>query len=1267
MTSLTPARRLLLCAAASAALGGAAATPALAADPLNLETLTALEAKRLMQEGKLTSVELTQQYIDRITALNKRGPGLNAVSQYNAEALNEARAADARRAAGKELGPADGLPILLKDLIDVKGMYTSNGNFSLRKSFPPEDSGIAKKLRASGVVILGKLGLTEWANSFGSQPSGFANLTGQVLHGLDTDQNPSGSSSGSGTAGTAALSALTVGTETSGSITSPSIAQALVGIRPTVGLVPPYGIGPISASQDTAGPMDRTVSNAALTLQSIVGPDPGSVAEYKAVFGEDIDKVVPPAPAEIPDYLSALSTSFVEGKRIGYNEPAPSATNGETIAALREARTALVAAGATVVDRALTTVAATPALPTGYESHKSIDEYYLRLGPDAPIKNLVEEVADNRANAQEALKFGNASHANNSLVDISPGGSNETAYRTNLPLRKAAQQKAINDMLNNQTPDDPADDFIAILGSVPSGPGAGYPQLTIPMGYSAAQRRAIGISVNGTAYSEKTLIGVGYVIEQATKKRKPASELNPSMYRCADTVPAPPFASRGGCNPDYDAALAQVGPTPVTVPFALETASAKGLQDRLAAGTLTSETLTKAYLSRIALTNAEGPALQAVRSLNPSAVAQARALDAERAQDGPRGPLHGLPVLLSDQIDASGLPTTGGSIALQGSTPAADSRIVAKLKAAGAIILGKTNVSELGGVFSPSMPEGYSSLAGQVLLPPNTDVNPGGSSAGAAAATASGLAAMTVGMQTPPDAAQSIEPALLAGAVALKPTVGRVSRRGTLPVAKSQDSPGPITRTVHDAAAQLQAIAGSDPADTATAGAPGVPDYLAALEPGALQGKRIAVTNATVAPYPAIVEALQVAGARTQVVTLPTTTPAAPASIVARELKRDLNAYLATTTGTGAKSLEAIIAANTANPEEGLKYEQGELTAAQAVDLGDAATSSAYVADRDGGRTASAAVVDGALQNGTPGDASDDFDAIVIPNGGTPLPTTSNGQPVPATNSGGAVLQAAADRAGYPVLTVPAAYSATTRDPQGAIFVGAPFSEAKLLEVGHGFEQATRVRQAPSVTNPSMFRCVPGSAFDNPYNCHPGDRRYVNAFAAAPVAPTTPTETTPTGTTPADTTPTPATPATPAPSTPTGTTPAGTTPTTAPPRATTTTKRALARGFTVRVTPGSDRRAPFRFTVRAALALPAGLTRATGCSGRIAIRYKAGTRTISLRRVFLKKDCTATSTVSFAKAGRFAGRGKLTVQVRFEGNAALFPKAAVARTVAVKR
>ena len=1048
-----------------------------AADPvLDLENLTGLQAEQMMASGQLTSVQLTRAYINRIVALNKRGPGINAVTQYNKDALKDAALLDKERAEGHLRGPAHGLPIIFKDLIDVKGMYTSNGNYSLRNSFPETDSGIAKKARESGLVIMAKLGLSEYANSFGNQHSGFSNLTGQVLNGLDTDAGPSGSSSGTGAAMAASMSMLGIGTETSGSIISPSQAQGLFGLRPTVGLVPGYGIGPISASQDTAGPMVRTVEDLALTLQATSGRDPLNDVAYQAMFGPNIFDSIAQAPDPLPNYLSALDPNFVNGKKIGING---TITPGTPTAIVRDA---LVAAGAIMVSRPATTVPTVPGLPSGYQQHKGIDEYYKRLGPSAPIKSLVEEVADNLANEHEALKFGNGTHASAALSDVSPGGANETAYRAAMPIRKAAQWKAMDDMMKytNSDPSQPEDPVLAIIGTVPNGPTAGTPQLTIPMGYSATTRRPVSVSIHGNKLSERNLIGVAYVVEQATKAlRQPASMVNPSMYRCAKTVPAPPFSGRGGCNPTYEEIMAMVGSAPA-LSFPLDSESAKSLQTRMTNGEITAETLTKAYLARIALTNAEGPAIQAVRDINTNAINDAKTLDAERVTSGPRGPLHGIPVLLDDTIDVHGLPTTAGSIALQHTMPADDSKIVAKLKAAGAIILGKTNVSELGGVFSSSMPEGYSSLAGQVLLPSDTDNNPGGSSAGSTAAAASGMAAMTVGMETGTDAgAQMIAPAGNNGVVALKPTVGRVSRSGVLGVAKSQDSPGPVARTVYDAAAELQAIAGSDPGDPATTGAPAVPNYLAGLTASALSGKKVAVISSTTAPYPTVLSAITALGATTVVKTIGTPSPNPP-SIVTSEFKRDLNAYLGSAGGDGAKSLQEIIDYNAAHPEEGLKFQQGELTAAQAIDLGDPATNTAYESNKTSGKASNQAVIDAILNNGTPSDASDDFDVIVVPSG--------NG------------LVGIADRAGYPVLTVPAGYGTggAGRNPIGVTFVGGAFSEAKLLSAGYAYEQATNVRIAPSYTNPSMWRCVPYSTFFLPHHCHPGDLLSQSGDAAGP-------------------------------------------------------------------------------------------------------------------------------------------------------------------------
>ncbi|MBJ7521575.1 MAG: hypothetical protein JHC84_17885, partial [Solirubrobacteraceae bacterium] len=1084
-------RRAALAVVLPALAASAFAPGAQAADPpvLDLERLTGLQSQKLMNEGKLTSVQLTQAYIDRINALNKRGPGLNAVTQFNKNALLEAAASDERRKAGELLSAADGLPIVMKDLVDVKGMYTSNGNWSLRNSFPANDSGIARNIRKSGVVILGKLGLTEYANSFGNQPQGFGNLTGQVLNGLDTDASPVGSSSGSGTASAVALSALTVGTETSGSNIAPAVVQGTVAIRPTVGLVPGIGVGPIAASQDTAGPADKSVEDTALTLQAIAGFDEANAASAVGMWGPGVDPdfIVPPVPKPTPDYVSALDLNYVQGKRIGYNGDISPGTP------MREAYDALIAAGAIMVERPIIAPIGLPAGVNSYEAHRDIDRYYANLGPDAPIKSLAEEIADNRANAHEALKFGNNSHANAEAIDISPDSAASVTYRANLVQGKLAARTAIDTMLKNDTPDDPSDDFVAILGRVIAGSDqyghslgsrAGYPQMTIPMGYNAEKRAPLNVLLHGTKYTERDLIGIGYVIEQATKKHKTASELSPHIYRCTKTVPAPPASDRGSCNPDYDTIMAAIGERPA-LGFSLETASVKDLQDRMTEGTLTAEDLTKAYLARIALTNAEGPATQAVRSVDLGAIDRAKQLDADREETGTLGPLHGIPVLISESIDVKGTPTSAGSIALQNSTPTADAKLVARLRGSGAIILGKTNVGEFNGVFDANAPEGFSSLGGQVLLPSDTDKTVAGSSAGAAAATASGLAAATIGLETSTDTAQLISASGVAGVVGLKPTVGRISRTGVLGVAKSQDAPGPITRTVYDAATQLQVMAVRDGADPGTTGAPTAPDYRIALRTNALRGKNVAVVSSNVVPYTEAITSVQDLGATTTTKTIGTPSPNPP-SIVGREFKRDLNAYLSGIPGAGAKSLSAIIDYNEEHADESLRYQQRDLEAADAIDLTDDAVKAEYESDRDTGKASNQALIDELLNNATPADTTDDATVVMVPHAHA--------------------LVGIADRAGYPMLTVPAGYGTGNagRNPIGITFIAKAFDEIGLLAAGYAFEQKTQVRLAPSWTNPSMWRCVPGSTFFKPHHCNPGDRLYTQTFTPVPGAPTEP-------------------------------------------------------------------------------------------------------------------------------------------------------------------
>ncbi len=318
--------------------------------------------------------------------------------------------------------------------------------------------------------------------------------------------------------------------------------------------------------------------------------------------------------------------------------------------------------------------------------------------------------------------------------------------------------------------------------------------------------------------------------------------------------------------------------------------------------------------------------------------------------------------------------------------------------------------------------------------------------------------------------------------MALKPTVGLVSRTGEMPLAKSQDSPGPVGQTVSDVALALKVLAGPDPSDPATSGQPAtLPDYTAGLSPTALSGKKIAVVSSTTAPYPAAVSELGSLGATTTVVTPAAGTKAA--SVIPYEFHRDLDAFLA----PRGSSLQQIIEYDEANPVEGLKFQQNGLLAAEAVNTTDAATTTAYEESLSSGRSEDRAVIDSIVNNGTPGEPADDYAGIMVPSGSS--------------------LVGIADRAGYPVLSVPAGFgaenSSTGGDPIGVEFIGTAYSEAQLLEDGYALEQGLKARQlgpeymkaspnptfngSPSQIDQSMWRCVPGSSFFKPYECNTGE------------------------------------------------------------------------------------------------------------------------------------------------------------------------------------
>lgn len=341
-TTLSFALLLALCGCAhtdSLTPAGANAATARQDDLIDAD-IVGLQAR--MASGKTSSLDLTRTYLQRVATIDRAGPTLNAVIELNPQAETDARALDAERRAGHLRGPLHGIPVLLKDNIDALPMVNSAGSLALADFRPGRDAFLVQRLRTAGAVILGKTNLSEWANFRSTKSSsGWSARGGLTRNPYALDRNPCGSSAGTGAAIAASLATVGIGTETDGSITCPASVNGLVGLKPTVGLVSRDGIIPISASQDTAGPMTRSVADAAAVLQAIAAPDPQ-------------DPAARTAPTSTPDYLAHLRPDGLRGARLGLlrnplrEDPAIAATLERAVQTLR-------AAGATVIETSLAT------------------------------------------------------------------------------------------------------------------------------------------------------------------------------------------------------------------------------------------------------------------------------------------------------------------------------------------------------------------------------------------------------------------------------------------------------------------------------------------------------------------------------------------------------------------------------------------------------------------------------------------------------------------------------------------------------------------------------------------------------------------------------------------------------------------------------------------------------------------------------------------------------------------------------------------------
>jgi amidase len=481
------------------------------------------------------------------------------------------------------------------------------------------------------------------------------------------------------------------------------------------------------------------------------------------------------------------------------------------------------------------------------------------------------------------------------------------------------------------------------------------------------------------------------------------------------------------------------------------------LQELLSAGVVTSRDLVEAYLERIETIDRQGPNLNAIIEINPDVLSIADEMDALRADGQVRGPLHGIPIVLKDNIDtADSMMTTAGSLALEGSIAAQDAGLVTKLREAGAILLAKANLSEWANFRSDHSNSGWSSRGGQTRNPYALDRSPCGSSSGSAVAVAAGLCAAAVGTET--DGSITC-PAQTNGLVGIKPTLGLISRSGIIPIAHSQDTAGPITRTVRDAAILLGAMAGVDPRDAATAQSEGKAqaDYTPFLDPDGLKGARIGVARTFFDFHPEVdalmescLQGLKAGGAELiDPADIPSvkTMDETEIEVLLYEFKADLNAYLAGL-GSDARvhSMEDVIAFNEKNRELVMPY-FGQKRMLQAQEKGPLTDEAYLKALETNHRLARTEGIDAVL-------AEHKLDAFVAPTGGPAwLIDTIHGD----YGYGGCTSPAAV--AGYPHITVPAGFIHGL--PVGISFFGTAWSEPVLLRLAYAFEQATLARQAP--------------------------------------------------------------------------------------------------------------------------------------------------------------------------------------------------------------
>ncbi|MGK7397374.1 MAG: amidase [Candidatus Cyclobacteriaceae bacterium M3_2C_046] len=482
--------------------------------------ITISEIQEAYQKGHYSISQLTSYYLDRIDSMNLKGPELRAVIMVNPDALEIAEQLDQELQKGNSRGDLHGIPVILKDNIDTGDkMPCTAGSRIMKDSYPAQDSPLAAQLRKAGAVILGKANLSEWANFHSSySSSGWSGLGGQTKNPYDLTRNPCGSSSGSAVAVAANLAVLAIGTETNGSIVCPANNNGIVGIKPTVGLISRRGIIPISFTQDTGGPMARTVKDAAICLGALTATD-------------SLDsKTKNPDRHAIDDYTQFLDPKGLQGKRIGlFKKPLDDHWRMKEI--MEEAVHFFKAQGATIieleeiVDREASNHSFQVLL---YEFKDGLNHYFQQLGPDAPVKNLEQLIALTIADTVEMRYF---DHDLLKMAQEKADLSSPDYQEALSTMVKLSREEGIDQVMDQYQLDaiiaptgGPAwktdltnGDNFGIYSSSPAAM-AGYPNISLPMGQ--IDGLPVGMSIFGRAWSEPVLIEIAYAFEQGTRHRK---------------------------------------------------------------------------------------------------------------------------------------------------------------------------------------------------------------------------------------------------------------------------------------------------------------------------------------------------------------------------------------------------------------------------------------------------------------------------------------------------------------------------------------------------------------------------------------------------------------------------------------------------------------------------------------------------------------------------------------------------------------------------